>query len=354
VLLGMSLFGRASADPSPLPATVVWANAGRVYIASKAALALEAGDLVTFSSGKKTLASGTVSAVHDGALAVVLLGSGSLDGVKKLDRVRILAEKPTMRAASVLRVGFPSRPSLLFACEETTVRPPPDAPYASDALSRRSYRFVRDPRRAGGVGWPDTVLVRLFDEAADEEIALERGELDVAVFWPGELSTHMRDDPRWRDFLRGTRSRGVLAALSARDESAPFTSADSSALLSLNEEVFRGDLIPWDPATGRAVNPVSTTLSKASHRFVVDHSCPGWRTLERSLNRVKAPRPAFGEPSPLRMMYLDARIYPPDERGFLFAVRCPVVSASDLLPYMRVLGADMFADMLECGRASGK
>src|SRR4029077_8015933 len=58
---------------------------------------------------------------------------------------------------------------------------------------------------------PDTLLVRLYGESADEEIALERGELDVAVFWPGELSTRMREDPRWGGALLGLRAHGVIA-----------------------------------------------------------------------------------------------------------------------------------------------
>src|SRR5712664_1468927 len=86
VLLSLAMSGRACAEPKPLPAKVVWANAGRVYVASKDTLAIEAGDILTFYSGKKILASGTVTAIHDGTLAVVLLASGSLDKVKKLDR----------------------------------------------------------------------------------------------------------------------------------------------------------------------------------------------------------------------------------------------------------------------------
>jgi len=81
---------------------------------------------------------------------------------------------------------------------------------------------------AAGV-WPDTIHVHLFDEASDQEIALERGDIDAAVFWPAELSTRMRGDARWsadvepdpdnggrpRTLLFHASSKRLLAALGA-------------------------------------------------------------------------------------------------------------------------------------------
>jgi hypothetical protein len=355
-LLGMSLVGLAWADPSPLPAKVVWTNAGRVYIASKDTLALEAGDIITFYSKKKLLASGTVTAVHDGVLAAVLLGSGSLDKFKKLDRVLLFGEKPRLAGARVLRFGWPSstRVNLLFHCARVTPRSPSPGPqYRAGVLDGHTYRLVRTSPADLATPGADTLLIRLFDEVTDEEIALERGELDVALFWPGELSTHMRDDPRWRDFLRGTRTKGLLAVQAPRDGPMGFTPADSSALLSLNEEVFLGDLALWNErVTSRGSAP--TTPPQTSRRFEVDHSCPGWQIIERSLNRGKGLGPASGELSPLRVMYIDQQIGMPDQGGFLFAIRCPVVCAPSLRAYVRALGPDALVDMVECWGASGK
>src|SRR5205814_1296313 len=81
---------------------------------------------------------------------------------------------------------------------------------ASDSISlaENEYRFVRDPG-AAATPWPDTIMVGLFGETSDEEIALERGELDVAVFWPGEASARLRADPRWRGFGYGWRGQLV-------------------------------------------------------------------------------------------------------------------------------------------------
>ncbi len=341
--------GSVAADPSPLPAKVVWAHAGRIYIASADSLPLEEGDLLTFRAGGKVVASAAVSAIHDGMLAIARVESGSLDRVKKLDRLGVFAERRPIRAAPVLRVGLPARSNLLFACESPAIRVPlPSTAYSADTLSERSYRFVRDSVMVGAPPWPDTLLVRMFDDPSDEEIALERGELDVAVFWPGELSTRMREDPRWRDSPRGMRPRGGLVVLRATIDSIGFTPADSSAILSLNEQVFRGDLVPWDSERAVPLNPVGTAPRQGSRRFGVARSCPGWQTLERALNRGKDPLPSAGEPGPLHVMYNSEGPLSGDMGGFVFAIRCPVVSAPSLRPYVRALGPDALADMLHC------
>ena len=258
------------AGPTELRAKVIWAHAGRAYLASNDPLPLVEGDVLKFYDGKKVAAEGAVSNVFDGTLAIARVKSGSLDQMKKLDRLRVTAEHPHLRPVDVMRIGIPSRSNLLFACGTPSVRSPlPRAAYRGEAISMRSFVLARDKSDESTAQWPDTLLVRLFDESTDQEIALERGELDAAVFWPGELSTQMRESPRWRDFSYGARSRVVLSALLSRDAAdSRLAPADTSALLWLNETVFRGDLTPWDRASGSAVVlvPPSTNPPASPHR----------------------------------------------------------------------------------------
>jgi hypothetical protein len=221
-------------------------------------------------------------------------------------------------------------------------------------MTVRSFILERDRSDPATAQWPDTLLVRLFDEATDEEIGLMRGELDVAVFWPGELSTQMREDPKWKDFAYGARPRSVLSASLSRD--APeggFVAADTTALLTLNDQIFRGDLLPWDPSTGHALDARDPRpVRGASHRFEVDRSLPGWQALERALRRAGAPSPNASSYA-VRVALLGAQATPPDPVGLTFAIRCPVVSAPGLRDYVRSLGADAFAGMVDCAIARG-
>ena len=112
---------------------------------------------------------------------------------------------------ATLRVGLPAagRASLLFACDASPGAPRiGSATYVADSLDASRHRWLRADQTASdsaGMLAPDTLVVRACAEATDEEIAFERGELDAAVFWPGELSA------RFHDPERGVRSRGALA-----------------------------------------------------------------------------------------------------------------------------------------------
>ncbi len=342
--------------PLELRARVVWTHAGKAYLASNDPLPLVEGDVLRFYDGKRVAAEGAVSSVFDGTLAIARIKSGSLDQVKKLDRLRVTAEHPKLRPVDVLRIGIPSRTNLLFACGTPSVRSPlPRAAYRAEAISVRSFVLTRDKSDASTGQWPDTLLVRLFDEATDQEIALERGELDAAVFWPGELSTQMRESPRWRDFSYGGRSKVVLSALLSRDAAdSQLAPADTTALLWMNEVAFRGDLIPWDRASGRAVTlePPAANPPAPPHRFEVNHSLPGWQTLERAL-RGSGASSSRAESAPVRMILLGTSATPSDPVWFSFAVRCPVVSSPDLRSYLRTLGPDAVASIVDCAIARG-
>jgi hypothetical protein len=350
----------AAAEPRPMDARVVWAHADRVYIAATDSIGLAPGDLLTLRLKKKDVASAEVVQVLARDLAAARLTHGSLARASRLDRLRILAERPPLRARAVLRVGCPGRgrQTLLFECDRPRPRPPlAGNAYRTDSLGENAYRLVRG---TAGVAppWPDTILVRLFGEAADQEIALERGELDVAVFWPGEASSRLRADPRWQGLLFGSRSRGALAATTPAGAAAAGTGITPGhpALAALNEELFRGDLAPWigEPGSGSSSDSPSAPAAAARDvRFEVDSSCPGRPALERFLDRVS---PAAGPPASLpvvRLVCLDvpAPASGPHREALLFRARCAIACEPGSRAYVLALDPDAFADLLDCGPA---
>ncbi len=341
-LLGFFALARsADAQPREVNATVIAVRENRVYLLAAPAdsTALIDGARLTFQYRGKTAATGTVLRSFQDGLAVAALTSGSLGKIKKLDRIRTLAEAPLSTRPTVLRIGFPSarRPSLLFACAEPSLRPPVSPAYAEsiETLQDGSSRFVGDPQLLGG--WPDTLIVRRFDDAADQEIALERGDLDVGVFWPGELSPAAR-----RNLDQGVvltvRDRGVVL----------FAGAPLRVFSELNEQLFRGDLLPWPGGPGN-VAPHDTLWSIA-----VDSTMPGHATIGRFLNRG-AERPAEFR---RRLTYVDRHVawggsVVPDSLFVLdampvFAIRCAVVPRRGLHALVTRLGAYHFANMNVC------
>jgi hypothetical protein len=353
ILALLMVAGPAGADPVNLNAKVVWAHGGRAYLASSDPLSLAEGDMLKFYDGKKVAAEGSVTSIVDGTLAVARIKSGSLESVKKLDRLRITADHPKLRPVDVMRIGIPSRSNLLFACGTPSIRSPlPRAAFSGEALSVRSFLLARDKSDPTTAQWPDTLLVRLFDEATDEEIALERGELDVAVFWPGELSTQMRENPRWREFTYGMRPRSILTATLSREAAEfPLAASDSSALLWMNEAVFRGDLLPWDRGSGGPVLVGPPTAKPAPlHRFEIDRGVPGWQTIEKALRSAGASGSDTGS-APVRVSLLGVSATPPDPALFSFAIRCPVVCKPGLRTYLNTLGTDAFINIVDCSIA---
>ena len=221
--------------------------------------------------------------------------------------------------------------------------------YARDSLDVGGRRWVRLPQPASDSASalaPDTLTVRAFDDATDEEIAFERGELDVAVFWPGELSARMRSDARYRDPELGLRARGVLACVAGAGDTLGAPRADMEVL---NREAFGGDLMPWgDLEPGADDGPPA--------RYAVDATVPGARHLERILARI----PSAGVTRTLRLVYLDQPAVAGDAAKSawrtpgvtpLFAVRCPVLVTARARDGVRAIGAHAFAELAPC--ASG-
>jgi hypothetical protein len=280
-----------------------------------------------------------------------------LKKVKHLDRLAITAAPPVIRGLPLLRLGYPApgRKNLLFDCSGQSLRAPVLlGAYKPETLSGQTYRLVRDSTITVSAPWPDTLLIRLYDEVADEEIALERGDLDAAIFWPGEASTHIRDAMRWQGRPSGRPVRSLLA-VSALGPSAPIDSTwlranERVALTRLNQELFHGDLTLWPYGE---IPPPSTV----SARFEVSASIPGRDSIERFLNRALGSSTGPGSSRIVRLSFLD----PPPESissrpsftvGFI--VYCPVISAPRLLPYLDAIGPDSLVNLFDCGLPAHK
>jgi len=327
-----------------------------VAIAAADSLAPSPGDLATLVTGGKVVATAVIERADPGGLALATLASGSL-AHQRLDRLRVRIERAPPRTLPRLRVGFPApgRPGLLPACTGTALGAAlVPTRYRPESTGPAAYRFVREPA-AGAGPWPDTLVLRMFEDSADEEIALERGELDVAVFWPGELSAALRGDPRWRGFSYGRRARGVLLALApAAAPGVAIAAPDSLALAALARDQLRGDLEPWAAAGAR-----DSAAGAPPWRWEVEASIPGHAGLERFLNRAAPASPALPRRALLTFADLAVDAPVPDTlarpaggppRGFrAFALRCPVVFAPDLARTVAALGVDALVGLVDCG-----
>lgn len=360
-LLALATTGAcAHAERYGVAGRVLWVRDGAIYVAAPDSGSLGTGMTLEFSRDGRTLATAKVSRMLDAHVALARLESGSLSHERRLDELAIRAEAAPVERAGRVRLGLPGRErvSLLFRCVRTgvdtrlgsaTYDPDPRGTHAERGSG--GLRLLRRPSETPADGpaptAPDTLDVRFFSDAADQEIALERGELDVAVFWPGELSARMRGDPRWKDFARGLRARGVLAAVRAARDTLPW---DPRPLAALEREAFAGDLLPW-----RELEPApEPTAAPRPLRWQVDPALPGARILERILQR--AGNPAVQRTA--RLTWLDVPVAARDAvQGTwrtpgvepLHALRCPVLVAPALRPSFAAMGgADAFANLLRC------
>lgn len=324
-LLALAILVAASRShpAQPPPPRVLWARADHVYVALPDGGDAQEGDSVAFFDRGKPVASGRVASIVRGEMAVVALTSGSFDRVKKIDRVRVALTRPPFARGSSLRVALPGegRGYLLFRCSKSAT-PLPRLPdglrgYAlrEGEASERPLRLKPDPHVSPPAPWPDTLVILYFGNATDEEIALERGDVDVAVFWPGELSRRMREDSRWLGSPLGVRDRGILALLGAGEVAS--ASPDSASAAAFNDEMFRGDL-EWRGTRSGSSLPARTVLA--------------------------------------RVAYVDAPSDSLPSRGFqpLFRLRCPVLSAPPARTIVERIGADVFANMPPCGPVAAR
>jgi hypothetical protein len=317
----------AAAKPREASAArVLWVRGDRIYLATPDSSALVPGQRLEIVDGRHAIAGAEIERRLDATIVVARIASGSLDRARHLDRLvvragPIAAPQPIAR----LRVGLPNaRSNPLFACASRLAIEP--AGYRSDAAG--VDRWLRD--RATTDAAPDTLALVVFDDAADEEIALERGEIDVAIFWPGERSTRLREDPRWRDAILVPR-RGVLAARGP-------VGADTLALARLNRQVFRDELLPLSPRDA----------GSAGALYDVDARLPGHAALASALRSGPTEGTTGGT---IAIGYVDAtadRLDPSAGWTALLAMRCAIVAAPALQSSIRPLGA-MLAALTECG-----
>lgn len=331
-------------------AHVVWTQGDRVYIASSDPLALRPATQLTFRYKQDIVATGDVTAVYQNELIAAVITSGSLRKVKHLDKVEITAREPEFHPPTLVRVGYPApaRKNLLFDC--VRLEPSPtvlQGAYRSEGVGMASYRFVRDASVTAGWEWPDTLVVRQFDEVTDEEIALERGDIDVAIFWPGEASTHIRDAMGWKGQTFGW-NEIYLKATPPRDE-LYLSDEESDVLGRMNRTLFRGDLLRATPTRSTSEHPPST-------RFEVDQAIPGRDTIQRFLNGGVEERPVHASDRVIRLELaaISGGDISPIQSGALFQPRSPVLSTPGLSDYIARLGAGPLVGLFTCLPAGGK
>jgi hypothetical protein len=351
-LIALPDVAQARTDDAQRP-RVVWAGAGRLYVLAPDSGAFAPRMRVRVLEKHREVARGEVTEVMDGVLASVALTSGGVRTRAKLDRLEVIVEPAEPRAVATLRIGLPaaSRTGLVPPCPASRLDPGAlPRTYRAESLAVDAIRLVAADSAVAGVAWPETLLVRFFGDRADEEIALERGDLEVAVFWPGEPSARARGSALGRDALRGTRARGVLVASSAPADTAL---ADRVApdMAALNTELFGGDLLALRSTEGSVSGPGSV---RSAVRYSVDPSVPGQRAIERFLNRAAGAAARPGERA-VRITFADEAAPGPGTSAWaghdavpLFALRCPVLCAPARAGDVLALGADAFANLLDC------
>ena len=329
----------AAAVAAPFDARVIWARGDRAYMVARDSVWVSVGSSVRFFDRKKEVASGTVAALQDTTLIVVRITSGSLARVKHLDRVKVDADRPTKPARLALRVGYPSaaRVQPFFECRRMELEA---KGYRADTLSERAFQLVR--LQTSEHREPDTLLVRLFDDAADEEIALERGELDVAVFWPGEASVHIREVMHWAG-EQPVRNRGVIVARTKGSFTSDFafgrySAQETDVLDRLNGDLFRGDLTT-------VPHSAPDSLFAPALSFDVD-SVPGRRAIERALNRLPK-----SNGKRVLLTFLDKPVPEQEEADptrWLFYISCPVISHPDARPLLETIDLSALVNLFDC------
>ena len=371
-LASIALLARAGNGEAPhlqLRAKVIWAAGDRAYVVSEDSLGLGEEDVLTFLDHRREVAVGSVVKIYEPGLVLVRMTSGSLQRAKKLEKLRILASRTSAPTPSRLRLGYPSRSrsNLLFGCEDASIAPPEAEPYLMERLNEHSDQFLRQPRGSSSL-WPDTLAVQFFDESADEEIALERGDLDVAIFWPGELSARAREPSSNKGFLRGSRSRGVVCAVILKPHAETGdVLVNRTALGSLNLDLFRGDLVDAPGA-----DTARSGESSYAVPIEVNRGCPGWRALERAFNRTPRPLRSSDAGGTIHVFYVDLPAGSPDSLSpleaaesrrawtgradaggdapvsALFAIRCPVLFDSAFRRYVERVGPEALVDLMRC------
>ena len=348
-----------------IPAHVVWSQGDRIYLAAPDSLKLEPGTRLTFQDKKKAVATGEVLNVFEQTFIVAKMTSGSFKKIKHPDRLAVLAEPKRPKAPPKLRIGYPSsnRQTLFFACDSVGIDLP-SAGFGAVQSSDHLYQLTRKTDLPDTASWPDTLIIRFFDDAADEEIALERNEIDAAMFWPGEPSPHIRDKLRWTGEPSGLRQRGIVAGLflafHPTVDSLTTATVARRVASKLNDDLFRGDLAPC----GTSVVDTTTRVTDLPIRFDVDTRLRGHDELQRVLDRTWKPNSVAKAADIVRITYLDMPLdslrTPLSVSGItdkptkisavacLFRLRCPILCSEASRPAVLAVGPDNIVNLLRC------
>jgi len=361
----ISIAALTTAAGTRIPAHIVWTQGNRIYLAAPDSLRLEPGTMLTFQDKKKTVATGEVLNVFEQTFVVANLTSGSFKKIKHPDRLAVVAEPKPPKAPPKLRIGYPSsnQDTLFFACDSVGI----DLPAAGFGALRSSdhlYQLTRNAEVPDTAFWPDTLIVRFFDDPADEEIALERNEIDAAVFWPGEPSMHIRDKLRWGGEPSGLRQRGIVAALFLAFHTTvdSLTTATTTRRIGskLNDDLFRGDLAPC----GTSVVDTTSAIRDLPIRFDVDSRLPGHDELQKVLDRAWKTNAVAKATDPVRITYLDMPLdslrTPLSVSGItdkpikisaalcLFQIRCPILCSPASRSAVEAIGPENIVSLLRC------
>ena len=121
------------------------------------------------------------------------------------------------------------------------------------------------------------------------------------------------------------------------------TNERRDALARLNQEMFRGDLVPLPGF--QATNPTTT-----SARFEVDPSIPGHASIKRFLDQTMPPD-AGRNADPTLRLELRERSGPPPEPtnlAYAFALGCPVLSSASFRRYIAAFEPNELANLFQC------
>lgn len=335
---------------------LLWSRGSHAYVALSDTSRAAEGDSVRFEDRRRLIAGGRITSIAHGEMAIVSLTSGSLDRVRKADRIAVTTTRSAAMTPGTLRIALPAddRNNLLFRCSSVTPRLPREAPrYRIELIAKREVRLVREDGVPHETPWPDTLIVLLFEDPADEEIALERGDVDVAVFWPGELSRRLRADARWSGQF-GLRSRGVLALVGAEGMSG--SSPDTAWVSAFNDELFRGDL------GLRSLRAYQPWVMSSLVRLEADPALPGgepigqWLTRHSGNPTVSVSLPPEAKLPRARMAFVDAPSDTASGEGFipLLQLRLPVLSGPAFRPVVQALGADALANLASCSGTTSR
>ncbi len=353
-LLGCLLPMAARAELRTLDAQVVWARPGWCYLASTDSTLFTTGIAIVIARGDRVIAAGRITRVHETRLAAVRLDSGGLEEQDHLETLRVRGESARDVRVTHLRVGLPSaaRRNLLFACDHIT----PQLGFAHETYDLAGDRMLRRLMGPTLPLAPDTLDVLWFADANDADIAIERGDIDVAVFWPGELPARLRAPDHAARVFAGERSHGVLAAQLTPPDTLPLPSSD---MVWLTREAFAGDAHLVAAPSGE---PAAT-------RYKVDPAIPGAATLQRALTRVNRasarrtvmlrwldevelePQLPSGPGVATRVVGASARAALREHaQQPLLTMTFAVVASPAARAAVAAIGADSFAELIDCAR----